>query len=256
MILVIGDSCTDKFVYGKCERICPEAPVPVFTPTRETANWGMAGNVVNNLRALGEEVYCHTNSIRIEKKRIVDEKTNQMLVRIDNPDDCEPIKEGIRDLYIGEDYEDFRSGLKAVVISDYNKGYLSKEDIRVIINYYDCPVFLDTKKKLGKWCANVDFIKINDVEYANSEELLVDLGIEDKIIVTKGGDGAEYGGILYSTKKCKVQDLSGAGDTFLAGLVHKYCETKNITEAIAFANEVAFKIVQKQGVSVVDTPYL
>ena len=31
-ILVIGDSCHDVFVYGKCDRICPEAPVPVFTP--------------------------------------------------------------------------------------------------------------------------------------------------------------------------------------------------------------------------------
>ena len=32
-ILVIGDSCTDIFVYGKTDRICPEAPVPVFNPT-------------------------------------------------------------------------------------------------------------------------------------------------------------------------------------------------------------------------------
>ena len=84
MILVIGDSCTDKFVYGQCKRLCPEAPVPVFTPTKETTNWGMAGNVVNNLRALGEEVVSQTNAVRMEKKRIVDEKTNQMLVRIDN----------------------------------------------------------------------------------------------------------------------------------------------------------------------------
>ena len=251
MILVIGDSCTDKFVYGKCGRICPEAPVPVFTPVRETTNWGMAGNVVNNLRAMGEEVVCQTNSIRMEKKRIVDEKTNQMLVRIDNPDDCEPIGEKIRDSYIRDDYKEFRSKLKAVVISDYDKGFLSEEDIETIIGHYDCPVFLDTKKLLGKWCAGADFIKFNEFEYADTEHTLTDLGIKDKLIVTKGGEGAEYRGILYPTKKCTVQDLSGAGDTFLAGLVHKYCETKDITEAITFANEVASKVVQKQGVATI-----
>ena len=35
-ILVIGDSCTDIFIYGEIDRICPEAPVPVFKPIRKT----------------------------------------------------------------------------------------------------------------------------------------------------------------------------------------------------------------------------
>ncbi len=251
MILVIGDSCTDRFVYGNCSRMCPEAPVPVFIPVRETTNWGMAGNVVNNLKALGEEVISQTNAVKIEKKRIVDEKTNQMLVRIDNPDECESISEKTRDLYTGENYEDFRSKLKAVIISDYDKGYLSKEDIKTIIGHYDCPVFLDTKKILGEWCVGADFIKFNEFEYADTEHTLVDLGVKDKLIVTKGGGGAEYRGVLYPTKKCTVQDLSGAGDTFLAGLVYKYCETKDIGRAITFANEVAAEVVQKQGVATI-----
>jgi len=251
MILVIGDSCTDKFIYGKCSRLCPEAPVPVFTPGRETTNWGMAGNVVVNLKALGEETCYQTNSVKIEKTRIVDEKTNQMLVRIDDPDDCERILPKIRDLYTAPMYEDFRSSLKAVVISDYDKGFLTEEDIETIIGNYDCPVFLDTKKTLGKWCVGADFIKFNEFEYANTLHTLADLELEEKLIVTKGGEGAEYKGILYPTQKCDVKDLSGAGDTFLAGLVHKYCETKDITEAIVFANEVAAKVVQKQGVATI-----
>ena len=53
--LVIGDSCTDKFVYGKCERICPEAPVPVFNPVKETSNGGMAANVKANVESLDVE---------------------------------------------------------------------------------------------------------------------------------------------------------------------------------------------------------
>ena len=51
--LVIGDSCTDKFVYGQCDRICPEAPVPVFIPIKEKTNGGMAKNVQANVEAMG-----------------------------------------------------------------------------------------------------------------------------------------------------------------------------------------------------------
>jgi bifunctional ADP-heptose synthase (sugar kinase/adenylyltransferase) len=49
-ILVIGDSCTDVFIYGRCERLNPEAPIPVFEPTKTITNQGMAGNVVANLK--------------------------------------------------------------------------------------------------------------------------------------------------------------------------------------------------------------
>ena len=66
--LVIGDSCTDIFIYGKCERICPEAPVPVFTPTGATRNGGMAKNVQANVIALGIECDVITNQNVIEYK--------------------------------------------------------------------------------------------------------------------------------------------------------------------------------------------
>ena len=62
-ILVIGDSCTDIFRYGKVERIAPEAPVPIIVPEKETSNPGMAGNVVANLKALGAEIYKHDPKI-------------------------------------------------------------------------------------------------------------------------------------------------------------------------------------------------
>jgi D-beta-D-heptose 7-phosphate kinase/D-beta-D-heptose 1-phosphate adenosyltransferase len=57
-----------------------------------------------------------------------------------------------------------------------------------------------------------------------------------------------YGEKFYSTEKVEVYDLSGAGDTFQAALVSKYLETKNIEEAIKFANHCACQAVQKKGV--------
>ena len=65
-ILVIGDSCTDVFIYGKIERLSPEAPVPVIVPLYEKNNPGMAGNVAANLEALGAEVHLVTNEKEIK----------------------------------------------------------------------------------------------------------------------------------------------------------------------------------------------
>ena len=54
--LVVGDAMLDRYVYGRAQRISPEAPVPVLTVEREIAMPGGAGNVVRNLTALGAAV--------------------------------------------------------------------------------------------------------------------------------------------------------------------------------------------------------
>ena len=54
-ILVIGELCIDKFVYGDVKRLSPEAPVPVFNPVNTVENKGMAGNVVENIEVLCED---------------------------------------------------------------------------------------------------------------------------------------------------------------------------------------------------------
>ena len=85
-ILVIGDSCTDVFVYGICNRICPEAPVPILNPIKTTTNGGMAANVSTNLSKMGAEIKILTNLNDIKKIRYVDEKTNSIMLRIDEND--------------------------------------------------------------------------------------------------------------------------------------------------------------------------
>ena len=86
-ILVIGDSCTDIFIYGRCQRLCPEAPIPIFEPSKTITNDGMAGNVVRNFKALGvTDVDIITNKEQITKTRYVEDKSNQMLLRVDGND--------------------------------------------------------------------------------------------------------------------------------------------------------------------------
>ena len=61
-ILVIGDSCTDVFVYCLTERLAPDLPIPVLKIEEEVRNPGMSMNVVENLRGLGLETAFITNS--------------------------------------------------------------------------------------------------------------------------------------------------------------------------------------------------
>lgn len=243
-VLVIGESCLDVYQYGDSIRLCPEAPVPVFNSnnSRKT-NGGMARNVYNNITSLDPEldVSIVTNDEweSITKTRYVDLRTNYIVLRID----C---NENLYGSFIkgALDFSDF----DAVVISDYNKGFLSEFDIEHIAKQSSV-TFLDTKKILGSWCEDVSFIKINDVEYERTKHKLTD-GIKQKLIITTGPDGCIYQGETFPVPEVEIKDTSGAGDTFIAALAVEYVRTHSISKAIRFANECATTVVQKKGVSV------
>ena len=55
-VLVVGDLVLDRYVWGEVARISPEGPIPVLRLTSDEARPGGAGNVVNNLVALGARV--------------------------------------------------------------------------------------------------------------------------------------------------------------------------------------------------------
>jgi D-glycero-beta-D-manno-heptose-7-phosphate kinase len=91
-ILVIGDTCTDKFSYGNAFRLAPEAPIPVFNPVYSESNPGMAGNVVANLQALGIATVTLHNSENVIKTRYVDDRSGQILLRVDENDKVKRIE--------------------------------------------------------------------------------------------------------------------------------------------------------------------
>lgn len=252
-VLVIGDGCKDVFQYGKCERLSPEAPVPVFKPVKAKENGGMAINVYNNLVGLGVECDIRTYS-GITKTRYIDEVSNQMLLRIDEHDQIFMSPTTYNHL-MELDYSQY----KAIVISDYNKGYLTQEMIKHIADNHPL-VFMDTKKKIGKWAWNVKYIKINKKEFNQNMDYLM-LEHPNDTIVTLGKEGAAR--YYNDNGECKmetyqnvdehpVRDLTGAGDTFLAALVAGYLEKNNIDDAIIFANRCAAWAVTQKGISVVD----
>ena len=247
-ILVIGDSCIDRFIYGRSERLCPDIPVPVFIPEKTEENMGMAGNVYNNLVSLGHGRYhCMlvTPTETITKERYVDEQTNYTFLRVDRNDKVKPIT------FIGSYLNRKKlSSYEAIVIADYGKGFLDENSIEHICNLNE-NVFLDTKKILGKFCRKAKFIKINKPEFETIQRNIDVSPWADKLIVTLGAKGCMYGKKFYPTEKVEVYDLSGAGDTFQAALVSKYLETENIEKAIEYANSCASKVVQRRGVALI-----
>ena len=247
-ILVIGDSCVDEYIYCTTNRFCPDAPVPILKPGSYVSTEGMAGNVADNLRALGVEVDLISNSNQIKKTRYVDERTNHMFVRIDEgEDDIFPIAKKTLENIEWNKYD-------AIVISDYCKGFLTEDEIAYISNQH-MNTFLDTKKSIDSWASNINFIKINEVELDHSIEYLQDNDpiYSPKIITTLGSKGARYNGVTYPVDKVDVRDTSGAGDTFMAGLVYAYLTPTiedsyiRMVEAIKFANKCSTQIVQKKG---------
>ena len=243
-VLVIGDSCLDEYIYCTTNRFCPDAPVPILKPESFVSTVGMAGNVADNLKALDVEVELISNANKIKKTRYVDGRTNHMFFRIDEgEDDVFPIAKKSLEKIIWEDYN-------AVVISDYCKGFIDEATISYIAEQHPI-TFLDTKKQIDSYAKNITFIKINDVEYRYSADFL-DKKYLEKLIITRGPNGAEYEGKIYPVKKVDVRDTSGAGDTFLAGLVSNYLESFNTVEAIKFANKCATQVVQKKGTAKID----
>jgi len=244
-ILVIGESNKDVFHYGESLRLCPDAPVPVFSLLHTTETNGMAKNVENNLKSLGAKTHLLTNENydNITKTRFIDNRTNHMFLRVDKNDDSYGKLEEEHIKFIN--FSEF----DAVIVSDYDKGFLTTDILKEISKRHPL-TFIDTKKKIGEWAEGFSFIKLNFSEYESNKQFLTE-NILRNTIITKGPLGCTYRGEVYPVKTVEVKDTSGAGDTFVAALCYQYINTGDYASAIIFANECATKVVQRRGVSVI-----
>ena len=230
-ILLIGDSCIDEYKIGTVDRLSPEAPVPVIKIVDTIEVPGMASNVHKNLVNLNCQLVFITNPEVITKTRYIDKRSGQHLLRVDDEPTVTPFSG-----FVGTPLDSF----DAVVISDYNKGFLTYEHIEYIIHNSNGPVFIDTKKTdlerfQGAW------VKINQLESTLLTSKCTGL------IVTLGGHGAKLWDKHFPTKEAEVTDVCGCGDTFLAALAVQYLLTKDIEKAILFANIAAGITVQHRG---------
>lgn len=158
-ILVIGDLMIDHYLWGSCERISPEAPVQVVGITSETKVLGGAGNVVNNLKALGAEVGvisvlgdCETSSelknllkeINIDSKYLITQKNRlaskksriiaaqQQVLRYDR-ESCNEISSESQKHFL-KSFSTIVNDYDIVLMSDYGKGVLTFDLTQSLIN--------------------------------------------------------------------------------------------------------------------------
>jgi len=237
-ILLIGDSCIDEYVYGSVDRLSPEAPVPVIKLKNKISVPGMAANVKLNLQQLNCDIDFITNDVTNLKVRYIDQRSLQHLLRVDSDPHIPPWNRKLPFPIV--DYD-------AVVISDYNKGFLTYDLIESIIaDANGIPVFIDTKKQdLARFSAGWSFIKINEYEYNNRHSQ------PENLIVTIGSEGAMLKlydkEIIFPTSKVNMVDVCGCGDTFLSALCYQYLVSKDLQDAIKFANKAASITVQHRG---------
>ena len=231
-VLLIGDSCTDIYNIGTVDRLSPEAPVPVVKIVETFSLPGMSANVHRNLTNLNIEADFVHNDTPITKTRFIDKRSGQHLLRVDDEDDVVQWSGKLPNSLDSYD---------AIVISDYDKGFLTYEHIESLIES-SVPVFIDTKKTdlerfQGAW------VKVNELEYSRLRSECSGL------IVTLGERGAKvpHHDLECPTKAVEVMDVCGCGDTFLASLTAQYLFTKDIEKAIIFANVAAGITVQHRG---------
>ncbi|MFO7886318.1 MAG: D-glycero-beta-D-manno-heptose-7-phosphate kinase [Desulfobacteraceae bacterium] len=155
-VLVIGDLMIDEYLWGDVDRISPEAPVPVVTVKKETTTLGGAGNVVNNLIAMGASVYVagtagmgragrlmvtklkelgvDTGGIVDEPDRPTTQKTriiaaNQQVLRIDRETRTQISSATLKKISIF--LEQKIPCMDLVLVSDYDKGLVTKALIQI-----------------------------------------------------------------------------------------------------------------------------
>ena len=192
----------------------------------------MASNVYNNFLRLGISAELKTCFYE-EKNRFVDIKSNQQLLRVDQKIHHNTQKFDVNCV----DYNSY----SAVVISDYNKGFLDYSDIEQIQKLCSVPVFIDTKKtELDRFAGCI--LKINDYEWSQRRSN------HPNAVITCGSNGVRYKQQHFPTPQIEVYDVCGAGDTFLAAMVFDYLNNKDMISAILFAQKAASITVRHSGV--------
>ena len=298
-VVVVGDLMLDRYLWGSVRRISPEVPVPVVRLVRQTEMAGGAGNVVRNLAGLGLGVTvggCIGDDV--EGDHLLKRSTWWGLT----PLRWSALPTGRRSPSRGSWASTSRcSGstwrawmcsprrptkafsrrsrgrsscaASAVVLSDYDKGVLSPQVCRMIIDAarrHGIPVLVDPKGRDFTKYRGATTITPNRAELSGAcglpgddleglswagRELMEQLGL-DFLTLTLGDQGIrliDAGGVhQIPTMAKEVFDVSGAGDTVIATLAAGLVAGLRVLDAVVLANLAAGIVVGKLGTATID----
>jgi bifunctional ADP-heptose synthase (sugar kinase/adenylyltransferase) len=219
-ILLIGDSCIDRYVFVEKTRHNPENDAPLLTELNSIDSTGMADNVYRCIKNLLLNVTAIVPDKKSIKTRYIDCMTGEQYFRTDKDFIVKPIE--IETIPLNE--------YNCIVVSDYNKGYITKDTLKYIQENFSGPKFLDTKKP--DLSAFEDYyIKINETEAIIAKE-----SIPRYSVITMGAFGAivddGFREHRYKALEVNCVDVCGAGDAFLAGYVYGFLKTETLNSAI------------------------
>ncbi|MCA6435005.1 MAG: bifunctional heptose 7-phosphate kinase/heptose 1-phosphate adenyltransferase [Bacteroidota bacterium] len=206
-VLIIGDVMIDSYLWGKVNRISPEAPVPIVTVAKKERRLGGAANVALNIQALGgNPILCSAIGVDNEgqnfldllkqqklsqkgilkcRDRITTVKTrvignNHQLVRIDEEVEEEITNAETQQLLTLISYIINHDKIDVIIFEDYNKGLITTKIINKVVELAKSkfiPTCVDPKKRNFNAYKGVSLFKPNLKEL--SEGLKTDLSLEE-----------------------------------------------------------------------------
>jgi D-beta-D-heptose 7-phosphate kinase/D-beta-D-heptose 1-phosphate adenosyltransferase len=294
-VLVVGDIMLDRFVYGNVERISPESPVPVLAIRREDKMLGGAGNALANLAGLGahgiilsvigddesgaaikdkaQSLGLTTEGLIVDAQRPTIVKTrflagHQQLLRTDFEKN-EPIGQDVAAQLLSK-AKALLPSVKALIVSDYGKGLLSRDVIAALITMaraVGVPVIVDPKGHDYTIYSGASLITPNKKELAEgthgmkvgsdseviaaAQHLIAECNI-DAVLATRSAEGMS---LIQKTAEplhlrgsdIEVFDVSGAGDTVIATISAALAAGADLRDAACLANLAGGIVVTKVG---------
>jgi len=269
-ILVVGDIMLDVQIYGAIEKMANEAPIPVLHKERVTMHLGGCGNVLMNLRALGSKKLFLVSMLgddagAQEIRGILRGHPEISPTLLVNSEYCTTVKtrgfannkiifrydaERRRELLEEDEYRAItavqtilqNNSIDSIVLSDYNKGFLSKKLAQHVIseaNQLGIPTFVDPKVDYTKYIGctvfkpNIKEIKdIFGITYKPENLKMVHETIKEHVrcqetLITLSEQGitllSDAGQLIHElTHSTEVADVTGAGDIVIATIAYFY----------------------------------
>ena len=297
-VLVVGDVMLDEYVWGSVSRISPEAPVLVVDAERETYVPGGAANVVNNVCALGGAAFiagtigqdaagetlldklreegANTDGLLADASRPTTRKTriiahSQQVVRVDH-ERRDPV-DGDAQTRILTYLREAIPQCDAVLLSDYQKGLLSRAVVQAVVEQARAAgkVITGNLKPQGigpharltvitlnlleaSQAANTPLEHADDAALRAAGQTLIKLSGADHVLITRGAHGltlysASGDEVTVPAHPVAVYDVAGAGDTVISTLTLALAAGATPAEAVMLANCAGAVVVRKVGVA-------
>ncbi|PPR33728.1 MAG: Bifunctional protein HldE [Alphaproteobacteria bacterium MarineAlpha6_Bin4] len=294
-IFCLGDLMLDNYIIGNTNRISPEGPIPILDIKKEVKMLGGVGNVVRNLSTLSTKTFLVSllgndsvakivedklDKINVDKNIIKDKSrptttksrfisNNQQILRVDKEKTI-PVDRIIEKKIFEVSRKQILKS-DSVVISDYNKGLITKNILNKIINFSKKnkkPIVVDPKSTNFEKYKGATIITPNikeleqvvkkkldtDYEIINESKKLINKFNFSYLLVTMGNRGmiliSKKNSLKLDAEAKEVFDVSGAGDTVVSFIAAGMASSLKIESVVNIANIAAGVVVNKTGTSV------